>query len=88
MAAKNDILTSLKTLLTSWRSSHRSVLQREQLFRISVLQTIKLSGFSISFKKISKKEFNFSNLAGLQAVISLEIELNNHYFSIILEVKC
>ena len=54
IATENDILTSLETLSTSWRSSHRSALQRKQLFRISVLQTIKLSGFSISSKNIQE----------------------------------
>ena len=52
MATENDILTSLKTLSTSWRSSHRSVWQRKQFFRIAVLQSIKLSGFSISSKNV------------------------------------
>ena len=48
MAAENDILTSLKTISTSWRSSHRSILQRKQFIqifkicrrRISVLVTL------------------------------------------------
>ena len=54
MAGENDILTSLKTLSTSWRRSHRSVFQRKQFFRIAVLQSIKLSGFSISLKNVQE----------------------------------
>ena len=78
---------SLKTLATSWRSSHQSVSQRKQFFRIAFLQSIKLKGFLI-FAKMSKKIFYISNLASLQPVILLEIELSHWCFSIILKVHC
>ena len=51
----------------------------------SCRSSIKLSRLSHLWK-IPKKKFNFSNLAGLQPVILLEIELNHGYFSFILSI--
>ena len=87
MTAENETLTSLKTLLTSWKSSHQRVSQRKQFFRLAVLQSIKLRGFSI-IPQMSKKEFNISSLVGLQPVILQEIELSHRYFSVIFKVQC